>query len=50
MGTVVFPDAATKIFLVADVEVRAQRRFLELQNTDQGVNMRDLIEDIRLRD
>ena len=50
MGTVVFPDAATKIFLIADVEVRAQRRFLELQNTGQGVNMRDLIEDIRLRD
>ena len=50
MGTVVFPDAATKIFLIADVEVRAQRRFLELQNNDQGVNMRDLIEDIRSRD
>ena len=50
MGTVVFPDAATKIFLIADVEVRAERRFLELQNTGQGVNMRDLIEDIRLRD
>ena len=43
MGTVVFPDAGTKIFLVADVEVRAKRRFLELQNADQGVNMRDLI-------
>ena len=50
MGTVVFPDAATKIFLIADVEVRAERRFLELQNTGQGVNMRDLIDDIRLRD
>ena len=50
MGTVVFPDAATKIFLIADVEVRAERRFLELQNTGQGVNMRDLIEDNRLRD
>ena len=50
MGTVVFPDAATKIFLIADVAVRAERRFLELQNTGQGVNMRDLIEDIRLRD
>ena len=50
MGTVVFPDAGTKIFLVADVEVRAKRRFLELQNAGQGVNMRDLIDDIRLRD
>ena len=50
MGTVVFPDAGNKIFLIADAEVRAKRRFLELQNADQGVNMRDLIEDIRLRD
>ena len=50
MGTVVFLDAATKIFLTADVEIRAKRRFLELQKVDQDVNMRDLIEDIRLRD
>ena len=50
MGTVVFPDAGTKIFLVADPEVRAERRFLELQNAGQEVNMRDLIDDIRLRD
>ena len=27
MGTVVFPDAGTKIYLVADAEVRAKRRF-----------------------
>ena len=50
MGTVVFPDAATKIFLNADVEIRAKRRRLELQKSNQDVNMRDLIEDIRLRD
>lgn len=50
MGTVVFPDAATKIFLNADVEIRAKRRFLELQKSNQDVNMPDLIEDIRLRD
>ena len=30
MGTVVFPNAKTKIFLVADEEVRAKRRFAEL--------------------
>ena len=50
MGTVVFPNAGTKIFLIADPKVRAKRRFLELQNAGQEVNMRDLIEDIRLRD
>ena len=43
-------NSGTKIFLVADAEVRAKRRFLELQNAGQGVNMRDLIDDIRLRD
>ena len=44
-----FPEADGPS-IVADPEVRAERRFLELQNAGQEVNMRDLIEDIRLRD
>ena len=50
MGTVVFPEAELKIFLVASAEVRAKRRYLELQNRGQEVNMRDLIADIEARD
>ena len=50
MGTVVFPEAAYKIFLIADSETRAKRRFLELQKKGQEVNMRDLIKDIEARD
>jgi cytidylate kinase len=50
MGTVVFPEAELKIFLVASTEVRAKRRYLELQNRGQEVNMRDLIADIEARD
>ena len=50
MGTVVFPDADLKIFLKASPEIRAKRRFLELQNRGQEVNMRDLIDDIKQRD
>ena len=50
MGTVVFPEAAYKIFLTADPEIRAKRRFLELQKKGQEVNMRDLIKDIESRD
>ena len=50
MGTVVFPDADLKIFLKASPEIRAKRRFLELQNRGQEVNMRDLIDDIEQRD
>ncbi len=50
MGTVVFPNAGNKFFLNASVEIRAKRRFLELQNRGQEVNMRDLIDDIKQRD
>ena len=50
MGTVVFPGAELKIFLAASAEVRAKRRYLELQNRGQEVNMRDLIADIEARD
>ena len=50
MGTVVFPEAELKIFLVASAEVRAKRRYLELQNRGQEVNMLALIDDIKQRD
>ena len=50
MGTVVFPNAGNKFFLTASAEIRAKRRFLELQNRGQEVNMRDLIDDIKQRD
>ena len=50
MGTVVFKDAKLKIFLTASSEVRAKRRFLELQNRGQEVNMPALIADIEERD
>ena len=50
MGSVVFPNAELKIFLDASAKVRAERRYLELQNRGQEVNMRDLIADIEQRD
>ena len=50
MGTIVFPNAKLKIFLIASPEVRAKRRYLELQNRGQEVNMLDLIDDIKQRD
>ena len=50
MGTVVFKDAKIKIFLTASKEIRAKRRYLELQNRGQEVNMPALIADIEKRD
>ena len=50
MGTVVFKDAKLKIFLTATPKERAKRRYLELQNLGQEVNMPALIADIKKRD
>ena len=50
MGTVVFNDAKLKIFLTASPEIRAKRRYIELQNLGQEVNMPALIADIEARD
>lgn len=50
MGTVVFPDAPLKIFLVAAVEARAERRYKQLKEKGFSVNLSDLLEDMRVRD
>lgn len=50
MGTVVFPDAALKIFLVADVEARARRRCKQLKAKGFSANLADLLEDMQQRD
>ena len=50
MGTVVFPDAALKIYLTASPEERAQRRHKQLMGKGLGANMATLLQDIRERD
>lgn len=50
MGTVVFPDAELKIFLTASPEERAQRRYNQLKERGDNVNLGDLIEELRERD
>ncbi len=50
IGTVVFPDAHVKFFLTADVEERAHRRYLQLQDAGEDVSMAQLIEEIGTRD
>ena len=50
MGTVVFPKAELKLYLTASAEVRAQRRFLQLQGKGIHVSLPNLIEEIRVRD
>ncbi len=50
MGTVVFPDAAFKLFLTASPEARAERRYKQLKGKGIDVNLAALLEDIRRRD
>ena len=50
MGTIVFPDADLKIFLVADVLARAERRYKQLIDKGISANLADLLADMRERD
>lgn len=50
MGTVVFPQAAPKFFLDATPEVRAARRFLQLQIMRKPADLNEIIASIRARD
>ncbi|MGH8456233.1 MAG: (d)CMP kinase [Stenotrophobium sp.] len=50
MGTIVFPDAILKIFLEASAEERAQRRYLQLRESDINANLDRIRVEILRRD
>ncbi|WP_314205820.1 (d)CMP kinase [Capnocytophaga bilenii] len=50
IGTVVFPEAELKIFMTASEEVRAQRRFKELQTKGEKVSFEEVLANIKHRD
>jgi cytidylate kinase len=50
MATVVFPDAALKIFLTASPEIRAQRRYKQLIDKGIAANLGALSRDLAERD
>ena len=50
IGTVVFPDAALKIFMVADMNIRAQRRHKELFEKNQFVDFEQVKANLARRD
>ncbi len=50
IGTVIAPDAEAKLFVTATPEVRARRRFAELQGQGLDVHFDDVLADIHARD
>ncbi|WKW47373.1 (d)CMP kinase [Myroides sp. JBRI-B21084] len=50
IGTVVFPNAELKIFMTASAEIRAQRRYLELQQKNENVSFEEVLKNVTERD
>lgn len=50
IGTVVFPDACLKIFMIATVEARASRRWRELQAKGNPISLEEVKADLERRD
>lgn len=50
IGTVVFPQAELKIFLVASIEARASRRAKEMQEKGMEVSIEEIAKQIEIRD
>ncbi len=51
IGTVVFPEAEMKVFVTADAEIRAQRRFDELRSKgDTKTTYEEVLENLKSRD
>ena len=50
IGTVVFPDAELKIFMTANAEVRARRRYIELKEKGDNITFEEILENVQKRD
>ncbi len=50
IGTVVLPNADVKIFMFADAEARAERRYKELVEKGKNVSYKEVLDDMLLRD
>lgn len=50
IGTVIAPEADTKLFVIANLGVRAQRRFTELRKAGRDVTLEDITADLAARD
>jgi len=50
LGTVVFPNADLKVYLIASTEIRAERRYKQLKDKGNDVNLASLLNEISERD
>ena len=50
IGTVVFPDADVKVFMIADARVRAERRLRELEARGEAATLEEVLAEIEQRD
>jgi cytidylate kinase len=50
IGTIVFPDAPVKLYVIASIEVRAQRRLVELHARGEAAELEGILAEMRARD
>ena len=50
IGTVVFPNADYKFYMIADINIRAQRRLIELKQINESITIEEIISNIKNRD
>lgn len=50
IGTIVFPDAELKIFMTADLDVRAKRRFEEVYKKNPNITYEEVMANLQMRD
>ena len=50
IGTVVFPNADYKFYMVADINIRARRRLIDLKKMNESTTIEEIISSIKIRD
>ena len=50
IGTVVFPNADYKFYMVADINIRARRRLMDLKQINESTTIEEIISSIKIRD
>jgi cytidylate kinase len=50
IGTTVFPNAELKFFMTADISIRVERRFIEMQQKNPHITLTEVSENLQMRD
>ena len=50
IGTIVFPDADVKLYIHSPARLRAERRWLELKDSNPAITVEEIVNNLEMRD